>query len=612
MQLNTIVRCSARIRRSFLPLGGVLVLCGLLAAQQPSQAPQSIPALKKPAPAQGPVDTIIGHVETGKDGWLSELYDEEIKAQLSVVKKHLKHIPLEKEQLAPFIAADFRGTLLTPTKGTHLRDTVPWVEVYQPEREFKVTAKTLPHELGRWLGDYEHIDELELKSTAISIEAPDPPQVQFQIRYYVTGTTPKHEVRQITGYWMTQWRKDADKGWQWLGVVWEEGWESRAPKALFADITTCALPPGPAVEQLQRGIDWWSNNLDVATGIDIYGHNGVAVADYDGDGLEDFYVCQPAGLPNRLFHNMGDGTFEEVARQAGVDVLDRSTMPLFFDYDNDEDPDLLVVGDALLLFRNDGKERFSFIDQARSGLTPATEERGIFTSACTADYDRDGFLDVYVTSYVWQVGETSNRLPVPYHDATNGTPNYLFRNHGDGTFRDVTGEVGLNENNNRFSFACSWADYDNNGWPDLYVANDFGRNNLYRNQGGKFRDVAAEARVEDLGAGMSVAWADYDNDGLLDLYVGNMYSTAGLRTTMQPIFKPGSPGDVKSFFRRQAKGNSLFRNRGDGTFEDVSEKAGVTMGRWAWSSNFIDIDLDGWEDIHVANGYVTNESTKDL
>ncbi|MGH9811832.1 MAG: FG-GAP repeat domain-containing protein, partial [Candidatus Acidiferrales bacterium] len=349
------------IRRSALLLAGGLLLCGLLSAQQPSQAPQPIPTLKKTAPVQGPVDAIIDHVETGKDGWLSELYDEEIKAQLAVVKKHLKHIPLEREQLTPFIAADFRGTPLTPTKRTRLRDAVPWVEVYQPEREFKLTAETLPQELERWLGDLAHIDELELKSTAISIEVPDPPQVQFQIRYYVTGTTAKHEVRQITGYWMTQWRKDAEKGWQWKGVVWEEGWESRSPKALFADITTCALPPGPASEQLQLGVDWWSNNLDVATGIDVYGHNGVAVGDVDGDGLEDFYVCQPAGLPNRLFRSNGDGTFADISRQAGVDVLDRSTMGLLVDFDNDGDKDLLVVGDALLLFRNDGRGNFAFV-----------------------------------------------------------------------------------------------------------------------------------------------------------------------------------------------------------------------------------------------------------
>jgi hypothetical protein len=595
-----------------LALTGSVLLGSVLLAQQPGEAPQPIPALKKPAPVQGPVDAILDHVETGKDGWLSELYDEEIKAQMGNLKKLLKSHPLDRAKLAALVAPEFRGTPLVPGGRRRLRETVPPVTVYEPDHTFRLTAQSLGEELEKWLGDIEHIDEIELKTTAVSIEEPDPPKVNLQIRYYLTGTTATKEIRQKTGYWMTQWRKHPEKGWQWLQVVLEEGWESQARRPLFADVTTCALPTGPAAEQLQRGIDWWSNNLDVSTGIDVYGHNGVAVADFDADGHEDFYVCQPAGLPNRLFRSNGDGTFTEVARDAGVDVLDRSTMPLFFDYDNDGDPDLLVVGDALLLFHNDGQGRFSFIDPARAGLTPATEERGIFTSACTADFNRDGWLDVYVTAYVWQVGETSNRLPVPYHDATNGTPNYLFRNNGDGTFRDVTAEIGLDENNNRFSFACAWADYDNNGWPDLYVANDFGRNNLYRNEGGKFRDVAPELGVEDLGAGMSVAWADYDNDGLLDIYVGNMYSTAGLRTTMQPLFKPDSPGEVKRFFRRQAKGNSLFRNKGDGTFEDVSDAAGVSMGRWAWSSNFLDIDLDGWEDIHVANGYVTNESTKDL
>ena len=118
--------------------------------------------------------------------------------------------------------------------------------------------------------------------------------------------------------------------------------------------------------------------------------------------------------------------------------------------------------------------------------------------------------------------------------------------------------------------------------------------------------------MEDIGAGMSVAWEDYDNDGWLDLYVGNMWSSAGQRTTMQAQFQPSANPRVRASFRRHAKGNTLFHNRGDGTFEDVSDQAGVSMGRWAWSSNFFDLDLDGLEDIYVANGYITNESTRDL
>src|SRR5207302_8789327 len=137
--------------------------------------------------------------------------------------------------------------------------------------------------------------------------------------------------------------------------------------------------------------------------------------------------------------------------------------------------------------------------------------------------------------------EAQYRYPAPYHDARNGPPNFLFRNrldeNGDGRFEDVTAESGLHQNNNRFSFAPAWCDSNGDGWPDLYVANDFGRKNLYRNNGdGTFTDVAGEAGVEDFGAGMSVCWFDYDNDGNQDLYVADMWSPGGERVAMQESF----------------------------------------------------------------------------
>lgn len=589
-----------------------LLLMGVALGQQPTPAPEPIPALEKKRPPQSAVDAIVEHVQTGRDGWLSELYDEEIKVRLGALKKLLLHKPLDREKLAHLVAPEFRGTPLVPARRTPVREEPPTVERFHPQASLDITAETLPRELERWLAGLVEVTSAELKTTGISVMAAEPPQVQLAVRSSLTGRTREGEIAQRTAHWMTEWRKDGEQGWLWMGVSVRDAWESRTPRPHFADITSCALPAGPAYEQFQRGIDWWSANIDVASGMDIYGNNGLAVADIDGDGQEDFYVCQPAGLPNRLFRSRGEGSFAEVSHEAGVDALDRSSGALFFDYDNDGDPDLLVAGTELLLFRNNGRGAFVFQDPAHVGLTPAKQEKTVFTSACVADYNRDGWLDIYVCSYAWQVGESGYRLPIPYHDANNGSPNFLFRNNGDGTFTDVTEETGVGQNNTRFSFACSWADYDRNGWPDLYVANDFGRNNLYRNQEGRFQDVAAEAGVEDIGAGMSVAWGDYDNDGWLDLYVGNMYSTAGLRTTMQPTFKPKSAGGVHKFFRRHAKGNTLFRNRGDGSFEDVTGQAGVAMGRWAWSSNFFDLDLDGLEDIFITNGYITNESSKDL
>ncbi|MFI5184210.1 MAG: tetratricopeptide repeat protein, partial [Vicinamibacteria bacterium] len=153
-------------------------------------------------------------------------------------------------------------------------------------------------------------------------------------------------------------------------------------------------------------------------------------------------------------------------------------------------------------------------------------------------------------------------------------------------------------------------------WPDLLVSNDFGRKNLYHNEGMKngkvtFKDVAAQAGVEDYGAGMSAAWLDYDNDGHLDIYTGNMWSAAGQRVTAEPGFMPNAAPEIRALYRRHARGNSLFRNRGDGTFEDVTLKAGAEFGRWAWSSGAIDFDNDGWEDLFVVNGMFTEDREDD-
>ncbi|MGH9402999.1 MAG: tetratricopeptide repeat protein, partial [Terriglobia bacterium] len=190
-------------------------------------------------------------------------------------------------------------------------------------------------------------------------------------------------------------------------------------------------------------------------------------------------------------------------------------------------------------------------------------------------------------------------------------PNFLFRNNRDGTFDDVTRQTGLDRNNNRFSFACGWCDYDANGWPDLYVANDFGKKNLYHNNGdGAFTDVAEEAGVLDTGAGMSVCWLDYDNDGKQDLYVADMWTAAGQRLTHLDSFMPNTPRDVRDLYRKHSMGNSLFRN--DGKFQNESAMSGAGMGRWAWSSDAWDFDHDGFPDLYIANGMISGPETSEL
>ena len=176
----------------------------------------------------------------------------------------------------------------------------------------------------------------------------------------------------------------------------------------------------------------------------------------------------------------------------------------------------------------------------------------------------------------------------------------------------MTDEVGLGVKNDRWSFAAAWEDYDRDGDSDLYVANDFGRNTLYRNEGGRFVEVAEEMGVEDRAAGMSVAWGDYNGDGHFDLYVGNMFSAAGGRVSGQGEFADGRGEEAVAGLRRMARGNSLFAG-GSGKFAEIEDAGGAAMGRWAWSSGFVDVDNDGWEDVVVTNGYVTGwEEEEDL
>ena len=239
--------------------------------------------------------------------------------------------------------------------------------------------------------------------------------------------------------------------------------------------------------------------------------------------------------------------------------------------------------------------------------------QGAFTHAAVADYDGDGRLDIYFCLYSYYLGLDQYHYPAPYFDARNGPPNFLFHNEGNATFQDRTAVAGLDVDNNRYSFSCAWGNSGSRSTPDLYVANDFGRSNLYRNNGnGTFTAVAKEAGVEDPGAGMSACWFDSNNDGKQDIYVANMWSAAGIRVSEQDSFRKSDAGSIRALYRQHARGNSLYRNLGDGRFKNVSIEAEVEMGRWAWSSDAWDFDHDGHSDLYIANGYISGADPTDL
>ncbi len=392
-------------------------------------------------------------------------------------------------------------------------------------------------------------------------------------------------------------------------TAYEEMHVRGEPGVLFVDCTEAALGEEPAYrQQLLPGLDHFSGKLHNQLGVETVGYQGFALGDVNGDRLDDLYLCQPGGLPNRLWLQQADGTFQEISQRAGVDWLDKTHSALLVDVDNDGDQDLLVTTDReLLMFANAGDARFSLRRAIRLAATPF--------SLCAADYDNDSDLDLYICGYgdLWSgIGDFRTRYPIPYHDANNGGPNLLLRNEGNWEFADVTVDAGLDQNNRRWSLAASWEDFDNDGDQDLYVANDFGRNNLYRNDRGRFTDIAAAAGVEDISPGMSVSWGDVNGDGRMDVYVSNMFSAAGNRITFQDGFQTAATPKLKSHYQRFARGNALFVNRGKASFHDASVAAGVTVSRWAWSSRFADINDDGRQDLLVANGFLTQEDSDDL
>ena len=553
-------------------------------------------------PPGGPPDKLGAVLQTaqpGSDDWDSEARFAEWDQALSEFAARLK----SNGDLAPFLHGDLEATPLLPEQYSLAKQGAVQVQRGAPAAALHAGVDFFLHEIARWRNELAAIDAAKFKIISVETAASD-------IVFFVSGASAQGSPVQFRGEWRVEWFHGQDGSWKIRRLRAGPFSAARAPRKAFRDVTAEVLGGNDSYRrQLVPGVDRWRKRLDAALGVALTGHHGVSVADVNGDGWEDIYVPQPAGLPNLLYLNRGGWRFDDATADSGLDVLDPTSQALFVDFDNDGDLDAFLVSSKLLLFHNDGRGRFA----KDAGLEQFGGRDGSWMAAAAADFDRDGWIDVYAAAHTqsaWMESPGAD-LPEPYHDANNGAPNLLLRNRG-GRFTEVT-DPGIHQNNRRFSFAAAWGDYDNDGDPDLYVANDFGRNNLYRNNGGgSFRDVAAEAGVEDLGAGMSVAWEDFDNDGRLDLYVGNMWSSAGLRVTGQDRFYNARNDVETAALRRHARGNSLFRNRGDGTFEDVTQKAGVGLGRWAWSSEFFDFDNDGLEDIYVANGFVTGEDTGDL
>jgi hypothetical protein len=368
--------------------------------------------------------------------------------------------------------------------------------------------------------------------------------------------------------------------------------------------------------------------------INLYDHGcGVAIGDFDGDGLDDIYLVNQLG-PNALYRNKGDGTFEEVAVAAGVALGDRiCAAATFVDYDNDGRLDLFVTSTrgGNVLFRNMGNGKFKDVTE-EAGL----KHVGHSQTAIFFDYDNDGYLDLFLTNTAaW----TSNAYDKENHywigkeqfGGVMESPveyNILYHNNGDGTFTDVTEKLGLK--------GRGWAgdaaafDYDGDGRMDLFVTSMFGRCQLYHNDGDKFTDVTLKVLGRTPWGAIGTKVLDFNNDGRLDLFVVDMHSDMWMGLDrdhrsleyVQDSWNKKFPylygpraflqkGQIElereliarmgTNYKELLFGNAFYRNDGGGKFTEISDKAGLETF-WPWGIADGDFDNDGWVDIFIPAG----------
>jgi len=331
---------------------------------------------------------------------------------------------------------------------------------------------------------------------------------------------------------------------------------------------------------------------------------GVALFDADGDGRLDIYLSNGATIPgldksdasfsNRLFRNRGGLAFEDVTDAAGVSGAGYSMGVAASDYDNDGDVDLYVTGvNRNILYRNRGDGTFEDVT-AQAGVHGELDGYGKAwaVGAGWLDHDHDGDLDLFVVNYCVWSAEKDHRCGAPkpgyrtycHPDMYDPLPNILYRNDGDGTFTDVSAESGIGVHRGK-GMGVAFADYDADGWLDVFVSNDAWRNFLFRNLGdGRFEETGLYAGVGYIDAGRPVSgmgadFRDYDGDGRPDIFM-----TALSNETFP-----------------------LFRNEGDGMFKDrtfASRLGGQTLPWGGWSVGMVDLDNDGWLDLFTAGGHV--------
>ena len=408
----------------------------------------------------------------------------------------------------------------------------------------------------------------------------------------------KRSITEFRTYTCTQ----DDEGWSITGWSNKTKTDLSARGPVFAD------------ESAERGVTFTQKSRKL---LDRFGQfhdyvpgTGLSVRDVDNNGYEDLLLV--SGDELRLYANH-EGKFTDVTEKLGLATpkVGECRFGIFGDIDNDGDADLFVgvVGGPSYIYRMvDG--RYEVLASDKLGVTSASEA----TSACFADFDEDGDLDLYVGNG----GNLLDKLPAPIWDAKNATANQLFVNNGDGTFVDGTEHAGIGDTG--WTLAVSSVDFDSDGDLDIYVANDFSYDVLYENQGdATFVDVTHERGFVHRGSSMGLATGDIDADGDFDIFISGMESQSRWIID-QPHFPAPAIWPISFLFRSYVlgsmkmalHGNRFYLNNGDGWFDEISTESGTPHSGWAWGGVFLDYDNDAKQDIYVVNGFYSGQEKDDL
>ena len=356
------------------------------------------------------------------------------------------------------------------------------------------------------------------------------------------------------------------KSWLWMTAKKLGAWPDFVPAKDRMEVVAGYATPTLQFEDIAARI-----GLDKTSA-----GRGIAVFDYDNDGYLDILIAAAHGGCN-LYHNNGDGTFTDVSISSGLDTCVNGFAVTVGDYNNDGFADVFVTrlgfyGGEGQLFRNNGNGTFTDVTKAAG-----VNVWGPAFTACWVDYDRDGRLDLFIANNLGGLFEQK-------------TPNRLFHNNGDGTFTDVAAQAGLDTP--WPTIGAAWGDYDDDGFPDLFVSNSMGRSQLFHNNGnGTFTDVSAAAGVDEPSFGSPAFWWDFDNDGWLDIAQFSWSDHEDVIHTMEHGEGPADGNPMR-----------VYRNNRDGTFRLVSQEIGLN-GCWGtMSGNAGDFNNDGRLDLVLGNG----------